>query len=164
MLPKKIFSETENPVCLALFVPKTVKSKTNLFIENKKIGSYKEILKKIQKNCITSEKPPIVRFNISDGNLGIFTIDSTSKKNIKFVEPQMIPDSKVKNTSRHIVRIHVDEKITKEKIKELNSKLLKIRKDTKDILLSPFKGLMKNGDYRKRISFSLIRKIIVSTI
>ena len=164
LLPKKIFSETENPVCLALFVPKTFKLKTNLFIGKKKIGSYKEILKKIKKNCSPCEKPAIVKFNVWEGNLGIFTIDSSSKQNIKFVEPQMIPDNKVKNSSRHIVRIHVTKKITKAKIKELNFKLSKIRKDTNDILLSPFKGLMKNGDYRRRISFSFIRKIIISTI
>ncbi|WHP39090.1 MAG: hypothetical protein QJQ54_00215 [Mollicutes bacterium] len=63
-MPKKIFSETENPVCLALFVPKKLKSKTNLFIGKKEIGSYKEILKKIKKNCSPREKPVIVKFNV----------------------------------------------------------------------------------------------------
>ena len=164
LLPKKIFSDTENPVCLALFVPKKDRLKTNLFIENQKIGSYEKILNKINQNCPPCGTPPIVRFNIPSGNLGIFAVDSTLKKNIKFVKPQMIPDNKVKNTSRHVVRICVSKKITKEKIKKLNFKLSKIRSDTNDILLSPFKGLMKNGDYRRRISFSLIRKIIISTI
>ena len=110
-----------------------------------------------------------VEFNKKNGNLGVITIDNSKRKSIRFIPHYEVPEEKVKKSSRHIVRLLINENLNeiklKKLIKELNAKINKIRKVTRDVHLTAFKGLIKNqNSYRRRMDFAMVRKIILSTI
>jgi hypothetical protein len=63
----------------------------------------------------------------------------------------------LKNTSRNYVLFHSDKELDVERI---NLFIKNWREETKDLYLSSFKSLMKDGVYRKRISFDQVSKII----
>jgi len=45
-------------------------------------------------------------------------------------------------------------------IKKLNKKISTFRESTNDIFLTPFKGIRKDGRYRRRMDFALARDFI----
>lgn len=148
-----MFLDTEHPVCLALFEP-FVKD-TIIYEKDKKIGYLSELEK-----FIPIEKTNIkVEFNNPDGNIGLRGIDDTISNTISFVESFEIPKEKIKPTSRSLTRIKVNKNID---INLLNEKLEQFRKKTSDIFLTPFKGIRKDGKFRRRLDFAFAKKLILS--
>ena len=108
----KIFMDTENPVCLALFVKEKVKD-TKIFNDKKRLGTLKEL---------ESYMPPKVNkgmkmvFNSDRGNLGVVCFDNTAKATIRFCPPSEIKRKddngimkprKMKISDRHFTKIKV---------------------------------------------------------
>ena len=148
-----MFLDTEHPVCLALFEP-FVKD-TIVYEKDKKIGYLRDLEK-----FIPVEKSNIkVKFNSIDGNIGLIGIDNTISNTISFVKSSKIPKEKIKPTSRSLTRIKVDKKIN---IELLNEKLEFFRYKTSDIFLTPFKGIRKDGKFRRRLDFTFAKKLILS--
>ena len=163
----KIFMDTENPVCLALFVKEKVKD-TKIFNDKKRLGTLKEL---------ESYMPPKVNkgmkmvFNSDRGNLGVVCFDNTAKATIRFCPPSEIKRKddngimkprKMKISDRHFTKIKVNKGNVNEDIQILNKKLEKIRKNTHDVFFAPYKGLRKDGNYRRRIDFLFVRNLINS--
>ena len=148
----KIFSETENPVGLALFNKKATND-VKIFKDNFFIGYLTELLLK---------KPKLIKdnqivFNHPQGNLGLIAIDSTKKASIRFCDVEELKNYAVKPQGRSITKIFTPYKIN---IELFNDRLCKMRKETNDIFLSPFKGLRSDGQYRRRLDFGTARSII----
>lgn len=163
----KMFDDTDCPVCLALFVPE--KQKETLF-DNKNdftiyhgdnlIGNYLGIKNKL----ITIESNINLQFNHKAGQIGLLAIDGTKAPSIRFTPAEAVRDDEVKHTSRGKTRILLDtpeiEVNRDELIAKCNTLLTKHREETNDIFLTTYRGLRKDGRYRRRLDFKMARNII----
>ena len=59
---------------------------------------------------------------------------------------------------------NLNEKKMTKLVQDSNKRLNKIRKKTKDLILSPFKGNNKSGNRRRRLDYRLARGIIEKSI
>ncbi len=158
LLEKKLFMDTDNPVCLALFTPRP--QRTEIWANNEYIGYLDELEDKYSLNIQTmSDKR--VRFNAPEGTLGLIGVDNTKKASIEFCRGSDLAHRTVKHSDRSITRIDLEDKVTSKKIDELNGVLNKFRRDIHDIFLAPFKGLREDGRYRRRLDYATARGLIL---
>lgn len=163
VLEENPFEDTENPVCVACFDGKLK--------DYKKIKIYKndQLINNLE-NIINARLEPKnnvnITFNTLKGWLGLRAIDSSDdikcinfdfKENIKYDW-----NKKIKVSSRHLTLIDIDvpDDLKQKFIEECNKIINKIRKETSDILLTPFKGNTKSGKRRRRLDFRLARAIM----
>jgi len=161
LLSSQMFTDTENPVCLALFSPQ--KSSSIYLYENDKYVGELYSLKKELSKLLTNSTPRNldIKFNNKNGNIGLCAIDNTQTPSIAFIDARLVPKKKIKVSSRHLTRIHVPQKIN---LSLLNKKLNELREITNDFFLTPFRGLRKDGKFRRRLDFQLAREIIESCL
>ena len=150
---KNMFIDTNNPVCLALFSSKK-NSDVKIYYDNEFIGNLSDLSKKIP----VSEKKHQISFNDKNGDLGFISFDNTRSSSIRFCNVEEIDKYPVKISSRFFSRIRVDSNIAP--IEQMNEILNDFRLNTKDLFLTPFKGIRKDGMYRRRMSFSMAKEII----
>ena len=154
---KLLFKETESPVCLALF--EKIKTKhVYLYNDNVRIGE----LTDLEKRYHNFEYNPYfkIKFNSEKGNLGLICIDNTIGASIRFCRVEEIGRN-IKHTDRTITKIEIPEVENMDAfIESLNYELNIIRMNTHDVFFSPFKGLRRDGFYRRRIDYFFARKII----
>jgi hypothetical protein len=162
LLSSRMFTDTENPVCLALFSPQ--KSNFVYLYENDKYIGELYSLKKEVEQFLINNNPQIttISFNSKKGNLGLRAIDGTSYPSIAFIEAKQVPKNKIKVSSRHLTRIHIPSQEIN--LNSLNEKLKEFREKTNDFFLTPFRGLRKDGKFRRRLDFQLAKKIIESCL
>ena len=161
----KLFMDTDNPVCLALFGYTQVKD-TEIYNDNELLGKLNDLSKHIPPKLKDGMK---MTFNSDKGNLGLVCIDNTAKASIRFCpaneitrkyEDGKIKARKMKISDRMLTKIKVDVGDEDVAIKLLNNRLNSIRKDTHDVFFAPFKGLRKDGKYRRRVDFIFVRNLI----
>ena len=155
-----VFADTENPVCLCLFNNES-NEKINIYYDDEFIGDYYDLYRK---NEFNKRNNLTVKFNDVGGNLGLISFDDVYKPSICFCSIKDIEKYKIKDSSRFITRISTrfyNKKIDLD-IDELNNILNNYRSNTKDLFLTPFMGLRKDGMHRRRITYKTIRKIIRS--
>jgi len=152
-LKDKMFEDTECPVCLALFSPKP---SYKIYSNNKLIGKLVNLEKFL--HC---DKDYHLKFNDPTGEIGLRAIDNNIEASIKFVCGSDIPSEVVKESSRSITKISIPIELDTDKlIIEANKILNKFRTDTSDIFLTAFKGIRKDGLYRRRLDFKIARTIL----
>jgi hypothetical protein len=154
LLNNKMFSDTDHPVCLALFSKKSEDAK--IYYGDEFIGNLKELRKKLPKSIFERD----VKFNDKNGEIGLFAIDNTKKASIYFCDGNKIDSEKICHSSRSITRISVGSESTASLIKKLNQHLENLRNETRDVFLTPFKGLRADGMYRRRLDYRLARDLI----
>lgn len=155
----KIFADTECPVCLALFTPKGTERGIKVYSNNTYLGTLEELQKCKVAGCI-----PNINwvFNDKNGNIGVKAVDSQKTADCKFFVGEKISPEDIKVSSRAFTRISgLPKEIDREEfIKRCNQALAEYRVTTNDILMTPFKGLRKDGKYRRRLDFKTIRYIM----
>ena len=156
-LNSKMFEDTEHPVCLALFNPKATEN-FDVFNINTRIGDYKLIKSKM----FSSETKYNWKFNDPKGNIGVYCVDSTGNQKARFVLGKEIDSDTIKPSSRAITRISglPSEVDLVEFVNLLNDKLEEFREATGDVLLTAFKGLRADGNFRRRLDYKTIRKLL----
>lgn len=123
-------------------------------------------LENIQNIRIEPSHTVKITFNTLNGWLGLRAIDSTDDKTfISFDYKENFDydwENNIKVSSRHFSLIDIDVPIGKRTdfIKRCNEIILQIRKESSDILLTPFKGNTKKGIRRRRLDFRLARAIM----
>lgn len=154
-LNERMFSDTDYPVCLALFTPE-VSDDFPLYIGDRLIGTYKGL-----QGALSSNTRNEWVFNSPTGSVGVICVDS-SAPSIRFVHGDEIAQNSIKISSRAHTRISgLPENISlNDFLSQCNEVLRRYRNDTHDIFLTSFKGMRKDGKYRKRIPFSTIRLIM----
>lgn len=151
---QSMFLDTDNPVCLALFGPQS--SGVRIYNDNLFIGDLCEL-----KSLIPKPRQKIaLTFNHPEGELGFVAFDNTREASIHFCKGSDLDHYPVGNTSRMITRIKADIPVGDSLIKELNDKIGEFRIESKDVFLTPFKGLRKDGVYRRRMDYNLARHFI----
>lgn len=154
---RHMFSDTENPVGLALFVKKKVKE-IKLYRDNKSIGEYYTLQRRYMPQ---PRNKTLLRFNDPKGALGLVGIDNTCGSSIRFCKGEALSSYKIQYSSRSITRISAPElSVSKKFLETLNAQLEIFREKTQDVFLTPFKGLRKDGKYRRRMDYRLARKFI----
>lgn len=174
-----IFKDTETPVCLALFSPKINKEDNfSIYYNDFFVGNFLEY-KKIEndlfniKKMLLPHKKIKIQFNDNNGSICLLAVDNNREESIYFTHTQNLTYNLVnKPTSRAKSRITID--FTKinhfvefdehELIEEANLLIQEYRDKTHDLLLSPFKGIRKDGKYRRRLDFRCAKKIIIKAI
>lgn len=163
ILEENPFEDTGNPVCVVCFDGKDkLFSKINVYKNDKFINT----LEKIQAIRVEPNNSIKITFNTLKGWLGLRAVDSTDDKtfiNFDFKENFNYDwENNIKVSSRHfsLIDIDVPEDKRKEFIKKCNEVINKLRVDSSDILLTPFKGNTKNGIRRRRLDFRLARAIM----
>jgi len=155
----KMFEDTNCPVCLALFNDNQTKDFV-VYSDNKKIGDYQRIKQRLtkSKNCLNFS------FNNPIGEIGMFGVDNTKERSIKFVKGTDIDSNIVKPTSRAITRIDIKNNNTNINyqllINNANKVLNQYRDNTCDIFLTAFKGLRKDNKYRRRLDYQNAKTIL----
>jgi len=151
-LDYNLFSDTENPVGVAYFVPDKVDS-TKYFVNGKEIN-------------ISEDDTPVpveleLSFNVSHGNYVLCAIDLISEDNIKIYkeDESFSRDKFLKNTSRNYSLFYCP-KISDDDLSGINEFITDWRKRTNDFFLTSFKSEQKSGKYRKRFSFSQFKWVV----
>ena len=155
LLHRLIFVETANPVCLALFTGSKDRP-TTVFYDEECIGELDNLRANIPQE-LTNRR---LHFNDPQGTLGFISFDNTRGRTIRFCGVDEISDYEIKESSRFITRISGDFHCIPNLLDQLNSKLTKFRDETRDLFLTPFKGIREDGQYRRRMFFSQARMLI----
>lgn len=147
-----MFEDTEHPVGLALFSPNET---PNIIVwrNNQKLGR----LKDLEGYLPEPSRNRNIRFNEPNGNLGLVAIDNTVSPSIRFCPPKELGNYVIRYHGRSITKISVPWKVD---AGELNTRLNYIRQKTHDVFLTAFKGLRRDGFYRRRLDWALARSII----
>lgn len=156
-----VSSQTSYPVCLALFVPQNENRDFPIYTGNTFIGTY-HTLKKYDIGENSNIFKNLWKFNVPYGEIGVCCIDSSKTASICFCKGDTLAADNIKISSRNYTRIsglptHI---AIDTFINNCNQILYKYRNDTKDIFLTPFRGLRKDGMLRRRIDFNTIRCIM----
>ena len=154
-LTKPIFKDTAHPVGLALFVPETTPHVT-VYSGRDRVGRLKDIEKCLPQSTLKRK----VVFNDPDGNLGLIAVDNTYRASIRFCPTHEIEKYEIVDTSRYITKLSVSGSVN---IDKLNQRLRKFREDTFDVLMTPYRGLRKDGMYRRRLDWKLARGIVCNS-
>ena len=163
VLEENPFKDTDTPVVVLCFDNK-YKSETKIKVY--KNDTFINDLATIENCRIFPQKTLDMDFNDKSGWLGVRCVDTTDpKKTLKFDFKENIAydwNIGIKNSSRllTLVQVNVPEDQRQSFINNCNNILYKIRKQSDDIILSPFKGNMKNGKRRRRLDFLTCRAII----
>jgi hypothetical protein len=153
-LTSSMFSDTKHPVGLALFDPKPTKD-IIIYSGTQKVGLLSNLCKFLPPP--PSEPIPEIHFNDPNGNLGLIALDNTKEASIRFCDVKELKDYHVSNTCRHITKMAVSGKI---RIDSYNKILNTFREATKDVLLTCYRGIRKDGMYRRRLDWSIARRIV----
>lgn len=160
----KMFEDTECPVCLACFGTELT-GDFEIYVNEERIGSYAD-MREASESISSSYRSSIWKFNVPSGSIGIHCIDSTGDGRIRFVKGDEIPSSQIKVTSRSLTRVGgcPDDIDPEAVISECNALLRHYRDVTQDVLLTSFKGLRKDGRYRRRMDFACARGLLCAAL
>ena len=147
-----MFDDTEHPVGLALFSP-DISADVHVWRNNQLLGT----LGDLQKHLPTRSRNRDIVFNDPYGNLGLIAIDNTVSASIRFCPPSELGDYRVRTQCRSITKIGVPWEVD---IIRLNERLAEIRENTHDVFLTAFKGIRRDGYYRRRLDWALARAIV----
>ncbi len=158
----EMFSDTTMPTCLAMWGPKALDPE--YWIGNHRLGNLSSL-----ESALNHELPwaSCIKFNVIDGNIGLWAIDNTKEPSIRFCLPNEIPMEKIKHSARLVSRIkisnlnHLD---TQPVIDLANQILNEWRLSTSDLLLTAFKGARSDGRFRRRIDFRNARAILAMAL
>lgn len=156
------FNDTENPVCVVCFdgIVKPFKK-----IKVYKNDDYLNTLGYFENSRLKPNKNLKIIFNDTQGNIALRAVDTTNPK-------RMISFMKKKELDYNLNGIKISSRlITIVNVKNINGQLTNLiemcniilkqyRLKTNDVLLSPFKGNMKNGRRRRRLDYETARAII----
>lgn len=158
-LTSKMFEDTAHPVCLALFVPESLKQGTDFSIwDGDRFLGYHAALSA----CLPEpQSRNRWRFNDTTGAIGLRAVDGTAGPSIAFVRGETIDSSEIKHSSRALTRIGGGPPGREDAvIATANELLATYREETHDTLMTAFKGLRRDGRYRRRLDFTQARRLL----
>lgn len=150
-----MFADTDHPVGLALFGEESNASPA-LFCGDKRLGTLAQMRQHCPPPSINRSGGSIV-FNAPDGNVGLLALDNTSGASIRFCDAAELGGYKVRQSCRAITKIKIP---GKPKIAAYNRYIKQFRAATMDVFLTAYRGLRKDGYYRRRLDYALARDII----
>ena len=168
LIHDRLFDDTEEPTCLVMF-SKDETSDVKIYFDDEFKGLYRDILLKIPPRLNSDLNIKISRLMYNrPGDLLIRSVDNTVDPSILFFNKGELKSNpmtnKFQDKTRLLLNVSGNFKVTDDLIRDLNSNLNKMREETYDLFLSTFKGMRKDGKYRRYITNGLIKAIIENTI
>lgn len=155
-LPFAMFDDTDMPTCLALWGAVN-QPDFQIWRGDDLLG----LASRLIETPISTACKSRIHFNIPGGNLGLRAIDNSASASIWFCEPEQIPIERVKHSARLLTRVQVDGLDEPAKLLALaNQKINDWRNMTQDVCLTAFKGLRKDGRFRRRLDYANARALI----
>lgn len=161
------FEDTDVPVCVACFNPTESSDDAILVYKNEQfLFDYQTLLHMRLK----SNRTIPMRFNDPSGWLALRAVDSTNpSKPIAFSFKEDMDydwDHGIKVSSRlyTLIQVEVPEELRFSLIQKANQILHQLRKESFDVILSPFKGNMKTGVRRRRLDYQTARAILERSV
>ena len=148
-----MFADTAQPVALALFGPRTGCDPV-IWSGERRLGTLAGLRRLLPSRPLLRSE---ARFNCTHGNLGLIAFDNTREASIRFCDPTEIDPAEIKHTSRFITRILVEKPVHANRC---NRVLRSFRERTGDIFLTPYRGLRRDGHYRRRLDFATARRLL----
>ena len=154
-LHRLAFDGTENPVCLAMFRGEGARS-ASVWHDDERIGD----LASLERHMPAGRQRVAARLRFNDprGGLGLVCIDDTRAPTIRFCRGADLPHA-IRHSSRTVTRIG-GIRAGGAVVERLNGALGAFRAATRDVFLTPFKGLRNDGEYRRRLDYGLARRLI----
>lgn len=111
---------------------------------------------------IQRHRPPIsgrkdIVFNDPEGNLGLIALDNTREASIRFCPVEELRHYPVSNKCRHITKLYVPWRVS---IAACNNVINNFREKTRDVLMTCYRGIRKDGMYRRRLDWNLARDVL----
>ncbi|KAF0134830.1 MAG: hypothetical protein FD145_398 [Candidatus Saganbacteria bacterium] len=166
IIEENCFDDTETPVCVLCFDGIIKKTEDIKVFKNDDyldtLGHYEELRLKPSKNIN-------ILFNDATGSIALRAVDTTDPNSmIRFMKKDELDyDLKnIKESSRLITIININNINSLNHneldlfLEECNRILISFRDRTQDVLLSPFKGNMKNGRRRRRLDYETARAML----
>lgn len=164
ILNKPLFKDTTHPVCLAMF-DKYCHTDFTIYDGYDRLGMHR-ILRTWIPPQLSGNK--LIRFNDPQGELGFIAFDNTREASIRFCYGKELAGRSIKQSSRQYTRIGVDLDGSRWSLAQLidraNEYIAEMREKTADCYLTPFKGLRKDGKYRRKMNFQTARGIVFSSL
>lgn len=163
ILEENPFLDTDTPVVVVCF---DSKHKDYGQVKIFKGSEYTCTLKDVEDCRLVPDNSVRMKFNDLMGWLGVRCVDSTNPNDmLRFDFKENIDydwEKGIKVSSRLLTLISIDIPQNKRQafIDSCNAILKEVRDKSHDIMLSPFKGNMKNGVRRRRLDFQTCRAII----
>ena len=158
LVHKKLFYDTENPVCIGLF-GKGDTPGFSVYYDEKWMGDYKELARKRPKASKNT-----LKVNDPSGAVGFIGIDNTKEPSMRFCKGEELKDYNIKHSSRSITRVGGIGRVKEKQIKKLNDNLRAYRESTKDLFLTTFKGVRQDGMYRRRMDFKEMKSLMMEVL
>jgi hypothetical protein len=161
VIQDSLFGDTDAPALVACFT-KQSNADARVFTGSQAIGNLSQILTLRESSA---PKQRIV-FNEPSGRIGLRAVDgSDGKSPIAFMPASEFDysSSKVMISSRLMTYLDLPDLSEAEitsVIVQANIALAKIRKDSGDLVLAPFKGNDRAGRRRRRLDYALARRIL----
>lgn len=159
-LNMKMFDDTDCPVCLALFSPKEECDCAKVYIGDEYLGTLCEL----SENSLDDYYSYYTKwkFNDKEGEIGIKCVDNSNGDDIRFFDGSLIDPSTIKVSSRSFSRISgLPRRVDRDEFFSVCNDIIKeYRRNTRDVLMTSFKGLRKDRKYRRRIDFKTVRCIM----
>ena len=163
ILEENPFADTDTPVAVVCF---DGRQKMLGEIRVYKDSAYICTLKDVEDARLKPTNSVSMRFNALDGWLAVRCVDTTNPGDtLRFAFKDEIEydwERGIKSSSRllTLIDISVPDEKRRPLIAECNQLLNDLRRRSHDIVLSPFKGNMKNGVRRRRLDFQTCRAIV----
>jgi hypothetical protein len=166
-----MFSDTEHPVCLALFSDNE-SSNFEIYRNDVFIGEYK-VLSKIKNEILNSNIDCKILFNIPKGHVHLLAVDNQKNEDgIFFTLENIVKEEEIKISSRAKTRIDIfynnalisDQQILKNVVNDANFILNFYRKQTEDVFMTSFKGIRKDNKYRRRLDYHIAKSILMKAL
>ena len=161
VIQDSLFGDTDAPALVACFTKESC-ADARIFTGHQLIGELKQILA-LRKSTATREK---IVFNDPAGRVGLRAVDgSDGESPIAFMPASEFDYSskKVMVSSRLMTYLDLpelsDDEITSV-IVHANIALSKIRRESGDLVLAPFKGNDRAGRRRRRLDYALARRLL----
>lgn len=160
-LPVPMFADTDQPVCLALWVPEPTRTFA-LYSGEHLIGDARTLRRQVDALLPPTRVPDTaIVFNRPQGTVGLRAVDDTRTASIRFVPGGDIPPAAVTGAARHLTRIDVRSPMPVAQIVDrANSLLDRYRSLTGDLFLTAFKGVREDGAFRRRLDYATARRIL----
>jgi hypothetical protein len=161
VIQDSLFGDTDAPALVACFTKESCVD-ARVFTGNQSIGTLSEILA-LRESSAPKRK---IVFNDPRGRIGLRAVDgSDGESPIAFMPASEFDYSsrKVMVSSRLMTYLDLPD-LSDDEIDSIiiraNSALKRIRKDSGDLVLAPFKGNDRNGRRRRRLDYALARRIL----
>jgi len=163
IIEENCFDDTETPVCVLCFDGIVKKAGEIKVFKN---DEYLNTLEYFEKMRLKPSKNIRMSFNDASGSIALRAVDTTDPNSmIRFMKKDELDYdlNNIKVSSRLITIININRIYHGELdsfLAECNKILMSFRQRTNDVLLSPFKGNMKNGKRRRRLDYETARAML----